>query len=827
MAAHVRAVLGKAAAAAALFVFAAAPAAAQDAAHGELLFTKAVVPGKLSCSANACHGNLRSPQNRIANGVRAADIKSATGRVAQMRFLENTFGDAQFNDLAAYIAGKLGGTASFLQVVAMPVPRLAPETLNFAAADLLTTTPAQTVTITNAANASAPLTLGTITTTAGSDFGVAGGTCRSGENLPVGASCTVLLTFTPGALGTRSAQLTVVHNGAAGSSSVALTGVGTGTSPVIALSPPALSFSQTVGSTSSELRLLIGNTGTGPLRLTALRLGGAQAAEFTLGAAGDCAAGTQLAGGESCAVVLRFTPGATGLRSATLTVEHNAQGGSSSVALSGFGNSTPQPGLMLDANRVDLGEQVASARSSERVLTVVNNGQAALQIAGLTLGGAQAGEFALGGSCAVGTPVEAQGRCTIAVALTPADLGTRNATLQIASNTPGGTASVGLTGIGVPTPAAGVTLSQAALGFGTVAIGARSAPRTVALVNGGNAALAIAEIATGSNEFELTHDCPASLAPGAGCALSVSYAPSGAIASETLTIRSNAPSSPNRIVLNGTGSSTPLAVFDWVEGSAPVAFADATVGASGDPVLRTLVNRGPGSATVATFAVAGADAGSFVLGGGSCTLGGTLAAGASCTVGLRFAPSALGARSAVLQVGTSGSNPPELALAGTGSGFAAIQRPFAVEPAALDYRTATLVTGTRSEPLSARIVNDGSSARTIAAVTTSAGFVLAPAGGGEACPGVPWTLAPGASCVVAVVFAPDTGGATTGTLRVLTSGGQASEVALNGEAKTVMSNVGSAEQGGGATGPAGLALLALAVLALRRTHDRTTTGGRT
>ena len=54
-----------------------------------------------------------------------------------MRFLEGKLGDAQFNDLAAYIAGKLGGTPSYLQVVAMPVPVLAPASLNFGAADLL------------------------------------------------------------------------------------------------------------------------------------------------------------------------------------------------------------------------------------------------------------------------------------------------------------------------------------------------------------------------------------------------------------------------------------------------------------------------------------------------------------------------------------------------------------------------------------------------------------------------------------------------------------------------------------------------------------------
>lgn len=109
----------------AALVLAAAGARAQDAANGEQLYTKAQVSGKLSCSANACHGRTDNPQNRIFFGLQAANIKAATQRVAQMRFLENRLGDAQFNDVAAYLAGKLGGTPGYLQVVAMPVPVLA------------------------------------------------------------------------------------------------------------------------------------------------------------------------------------------------------------------------------------------------------------------------------------------------------------------------------------------------------------------------------------------------------------------------------------------------------------------------------------------------------------------------------------------------------------------------------------------------------------------------------------------------------------------------------------------------------------------------------
>jgi hypothetical protein len=535
--------------------------------------------------------------------------------------------------------------------------------------------------------------------------------------------------------------------------------------------------------------------------------------------AGDCSAGTTLSGGQSCALTIRFTPAAGGRREATLLIAHNAMGSGSNVALVGFGNNTPQPGLLLGATRIDLGEQVAGATSSERVLGVVNNGQAALNFSSLSISGTQAAEFSLGGSCAVGSAVPAQGGCTIAVRTTPASLGARAAMLVVASDAPVGSVAVSLAATGVPTPAPAVALSQAALGFGTVAIGASSSPRTVVLGNTGNAALQIGSLATSGSEFRLTHDCPDSLAPGASCSLGIIYAPTSANASEVLTVRSNAPSSPNQIVLNGLGSNAVLPVLDWVEGSAPIVFDTAAVGATTAALQRTLVNRGPGSVSLSTLSVAGTDPGSFVLGGGTCVAGTVLAASTSCSVGLRFAPSAPGARTAVLQVGSTGSNPAELALSGTGSGFAAVQQALGVSPAALDYSHASITTGTRSDPLVLRIANEGNTDNTIAAVTTSAGFVVAPADGSDACPGVPWTLAPGAACRVAVVFAPVIGGSTKGTLRVVNSAGQATEVALSGQATTTMTNAGNSGEGAGALGPGWLLLLGLAVAVLRRRGD--------
>lgn len=798
---------------------AAAPAWAQDAANGQVLYTMPIVSGQPSCGSSACHGPLTNPQNRIFNGGTANTIKSATRFQAQMRFLETRLTDAQYNDLAAYIARELALTPVYLPVAAQPSPTLTPASVNFGAVNVMSAAPAQTFTVGNAAGAAAPLVLGAIATTAGSDYALAGGTCAAGQSLAAGSSCTVMVGFTPTAAGTRSGQLSVAHNGSAGSSTASLTGSGATVTPVAALTPTTLSFAQTLGTTSDPLRVMVSNTGTGALRLTAVRLAGTNASDFALVAdAAACAAGASIAAGQSCPIDVRFTPGAQGARSGTLVVEHNAAGGMSSVTLAGTGNSTPQPGLQVDVTSLDLGSQPVGTAGTPRTITVTNNGQAELRLSRIAVAGATASSFNLAGTCAVNTPVAARASCTVTVAFAPTATGAVTGSLELASNAATPLVSVALRGTGAAAPMPAVSVAPAALSFGTVTIGTPSAARTLRLTNSGTAALQLAGLASSSSQFALSHDCTPSLAAGASCLLRVVFTPTGTTASAMLRIDSNAQGSPLNIALTGSGSTTALPVLDWTEGSAPLAFANATVGGSSTPLVRTLVNRGPGSATLTTLTVAGADPGAFVLGGGSCTVGAVLAVNGSCTVNVRFSPSTAGTRSALLQALSNGAAAPELALAGTGAGSAASSGSLMAEPGALDYRSAEVISGKLSDPLTVSLVNQGMTPTTLMSVTVSRGFVLlTPNGEPNRCPGVPWVLQPGSRCDVAVAFAPFTGGDMQGSLSVTGSEGQAMDVALTGTAITKMTNVGSAENGGGgALGSHWLALLALACLVIAR-----------
>jgi len=803
---------------------------AQDASNGGNLYIATLVSAKRSCSNSACHGTLPSgAQNRITNGIDAGKIKSAISAQSQMQFLSGRLSDAEFNDLAAYIAGKLGGTPVYLPVAAAPNPTVSPASLQFGTQPIGQTTPVQTVTIGNAASATAALVLGDIGVTAGSDFAIAGGTCTKGMQLVAGGNCTVALTFRPTLAGTRSGTLTAAHNGPGGASTVSLAGLGGDTAPTVSLSPTQLTFSQAVGSTSASQRVVVSNTGAATLVIGSVQVTGTSATDYALGSGSTCIAGATVAVSSNCVLDLSFSPAALGTRSAAVVLQHNAGSGSSTVALVGEGTAAPSPNMTLNATRLDLGTQALGIAGPPRTLEVGNAGAASLAISGISVSGAHAADMVLGGTCQGGSPVAPGSTCTITVALKPSALGTRVATLDIASNTPSGTASVSLSGEAIATPAPSLSLSPVALGFGRVALGTTSSPHLAILSNSGSAALDIAAITSSSSEFSVNHDCPLQLAAGSACSIGVSFTPAGATAAEQVQIVSNAFSSPNSIVLTGLGVTSALPVLVWQGSDTKIAFATTEVGKSLASEALPLVNKGPGEVAVSAFGLAGVSPQAFSVGGGTCLGGVHLAEGESCTVVVSFVPDSAGSLSATLLVASEGENPAEIALSGVGAaststggggsggggsggggsgGGGNLSSPFVTDQSTLDFRAIVVRTGGRSEPLVIRVTNQSNATATLNGVSTTSGFVVQATSASEACASMPWTLAPGASCTLAVQFAPSTGGGATGTLRIVAADTSALDVPLQAEAKTEVTNVG----GGGAVSFE--ALLALALMAL-------------
>jgi len=164
--------------------------------------------------------------------------------------------------------------------------------------------------------------------------------CQFGNAMmPVGASCTVLVTFTPavGPAGTRTALLTFQEGSVGGTTiqqNVIVIGNATGT-PVLSVSPLSFIFlDQIQGTSSSAMALRISNTGTAPLPFSVSSGGG----EFSL-LSYNCPAALQQ--GASCVAYLTFNPSPTpsfGPRFSSIVVSANSGFVAQQlVPLSGFG----------------------------------------------------------------------------------------------------------------------------------------------------------------------------------------------------------------------------------------------------------------------------------------------------------------------------------------------------------------------------------------------------------------------------------------------------------------------------------------------------------
>ena len=285
-------------------------------------------------------------------------------------------------------------------------------------------------------------------------------------------------------------------------------------------------------------------------------------------------------------------------------------------------------------------------------------------------------------------------------------------------------------------------VSPSSLSFGNEAVGFASQAKSTTVTNGRKVAVTITSIAIDLPDYSESNNCPlspATLAPGASCNISVAFSPT-VIGTRKgyLTITD---SSVQRVALSGNG------ILAVAANPLSLAFGNEVVGRKSGSKAITVKNNQPSGLIIGSI---GSSLPDYLITSDTCPLSPSmLAAGASCKITVVFSPTALGARDGVLTVADNASNSPTIAL--TGTGVPAV----AVGPASLTYSGQPL--GTTSSSQIVTLVNNQSTQLTITSVTSS----LADFGLASTCPA---KLAGGASCSVAVTFAPKATGSRNGTL---------------------------------------------------------------
>ena len=673
------------------------------------------------------------------------------------------------NNTLTPIAIALAGTGA---AAAAPAASITPSAITLAATAIGATSAAQNVSVRNTGTAA--LVLSSIGLSNTADFVVAGGTCAAGASVAAGASCTVSVAFKPsaGALGARTSTLSIGHNAAGSPGTVSLSGSALAAAAPVAALTASLGFgSVDVGSTSTAQTATLSNTGNAALKISSI---GTDSAEFAV-SGGSCAAGGSIAPAASCTIGVAFKPGAAGARSGTLSVGHNAGGGSSRTSLSGTGVALT-PAITVSPTALNFSQTVGTPSAAQTV-TVSNTGKAALAINALTLGGAQAAEFQIDGAstCRVGGSVAAGGSCLLKLVFTAAAVGTRSASLAIGHNASATPATIALNGIGTAAPTPAISLSAATLTFAAQTLGTTSAAKSVTVSNSGSALLSLAGLTltgTAAGDFTRAGSCTSAttLAAGASCSVAFTFTP-GALGarSATLTIASDAANGDAVLSLAGTGAAVPAPGVALTP--ATIAFGSQTIGVASTAHGVTLANTGSGTLTLSGISATSGF-------GVTHDCGTSLAPGARCTLAVVFTPAAAGSVSGSISVASNAAGSPHtVGLSGTGV-VAAPTLAWVPAATTLDFGDASVGGAPAARTLT--LLNQGPGSTTLSQIrlagANAADFSLGSAG---TCTPTS-TLTQGATCTLALAFQPGAAGPRSATLQVAASGSAPPDMALSG-----------------------------------------------
>lgn len=205
----------------------------------------------------------------------------------------------------------------------------------------------------------------------------------------------------------------------------------------------------------------------------------------------------------------------------------------------------------LPTSGLSFSPQLVGTASATQAETVSNNGASAVGINSTGLTGINAADFSQTNNC--GSSLAAGANCGLIVTFRPNQIGVRSASIKIVDSTLGSPHSVSVSGVGL-TSGANATLSTSILTFGNQVVGTTSPAQSLTLSNYGTTTLTIMSIAAGA-DFGETDTCSgSSLASGESCTINVTFKPSAAgSASGTLSITDDALSSPQIVLLSGTG----------------------------------------------------------------------------------------------------------------------------------------------------------------------------------------------------------------------------------------------------------------------------------
>jgi hypothetical protein len=251
--------------------------------------------------------------------------------------------------------------------------------------------------------------------------------------------------------------------------------------------------------------------------------------------------------GKSASFTADFVPGSTGAASGSISLVTDASPTPIVIGLDGTGAGaliavTPASG--------SFGEVVVGSELSEP-LELKASGNANIKITKVSTTGAG---FSVSG-LAVPLTVSPGQTVSFLAKFKPGAAGNVSGAISITSTAEDSLVTVDLAGKGT-TPVVSLSVTPAALSFGSVAVG-KTASQEVTLKSTGNADVNVKSVSVFGNGFSVSGGSNITLAAGQSSTVTVKFDPSkSGSASGTVTVASNVPGAPAKISVSGSGSSS-------------------------------------------------------------------------------------------------------------------------------------------------------------------------------------------------------------------------------------------------------------------------------
>ena len=301
-----------------------------------------------------------------------------------------------------------------------------------------------------------------------------------------------------------------------------------------------------------------------------------------------------------------------------------------------------------------------------------------------------------------------------------------------------------------------VSFSNTTLSFSAQPVGTSSAPGAITLTNIGSSPLNVTGYNLSGTEFAQTNNCPAALAAGASCTISIIFTPiSYGNHQATLTIVDNAYDSPQEVQLIGN---LPVPALN-VDNSQLRDFGGLAIGVISGIQVVNLRSVGTGPLTISSITATG-----DFLETDNC--GKVLQILDYCQISVSFRPAASGTRTGSLLITDDASNSPQtVPLSGTGVAELAMSNATITFP--------NVPVGQSSSPVSVTLSNFTSSAIKISQITfTSSEFTQTNTCGAS--------VASQTSCVVNITFIPSGGGPRFANISVVDTNGNTVSTSVTG-----------------------------------------------